>query len=155
MGLGKFLFDADWYKDETFYKELGLSVEWKLVTKACLPDSYSKHHHFEAGDRCKHEDTQEYAIEQFAAKLSIPRAELKRPEPFAMIYAIVIHLVATEKLKGKGNGERLLEAKYHWSDVKSSDGDFVGVGHADRDGVFVGRISRDHVDGHLGVCLSR
>lgn len=156
MGLGKFLFNSTgWYKDETFYKELGLTVEWKLVTKTCLPDSYSKRHHFEKGDTYKYEDTQEFAIERFAAKVGIPRDELKRPDPFAMIYTIALHLVATEKLKGKGNGERLLETKYHWSDVKVSDGGFVGVGGAARDGVHVYRGSRDDASDDFGVCLSR
>lgn len=156
MGLGKLLYAASlWYKDEQFYKELGLTVEWKLITKACLPDSCSKRHHFEDGDSYKHEDTQEYTIERFAAKVGIPRDELKRPAPFVMIYAIALHLMATEKLKGKGKGERLLETKYHWSDVKASDGDLVGVGCADRDGVRVFRPSRDGAYGHFGVCLSR
>ncbi len=76
----------------------------------------------------KHEDTQEYVIERFAAKIGIPRDELKRPDPFAMIYAVALHLAATEKLKGKGNGERLLKTKYHWSDLYASVGDFVFVG---------------------------
>lgn len=155
MGLGKLLHGVSWYKDESFYKELGLSVEWKLVTKSCLPDSYSKRHHFEEGDPYKHEDTQEYAIEQFAAKFGIPRDELKRPEPFAMIYTITLHLVATEKLKGKGNGERLLEARYHWSDVTASGGRFVSVGFADRGGVFIDGFSRAGMHDDFGVCLSR
>lgn len=155
MDAGKFLYDTGWYEDERFYKELGLTMEWKLVTKVCLPDSYNKRHHFEVGDSYRREDTQEYAIEQFAAKVSIPREELKRPEPFAMIYTIALHLAATEALKGKGNGERLLEAKYHWSDVKTSDGDFVYVGVVDRDGAYVDSYSRDGVRGHFGVCLSR
>lgn len=155
MGVGKLLYGVSWYKDEEFYKELGLTMEWRLVTKACLPDSYSKHHHFEAGDDYRHEETQEYVIEQFAMKVGIPRVELKRPEPFAMIYTMALHLMATEKLRGKGKGERLLETKYHWSDVKTSDGYFALVGHDGRGGVYVHRFSRDGVDGSLGVCVSR
>ncbi len=155
MGAGRFLCDVSWYKDEEFYKGLGLTVEWKLMTKACLPDSYSKRHHFERGDTYKHEDTQEYAIERFADKVDIPCDELKRPEPFAMIYAIALHLVVTEKLKGEGKGERLLETKYHWSDVKVSGGLLVFVGGAARDGANVGGSSRVRVSDYIGVCLSR
>ncbi len=152
---GTFLDDAAWYKDEKFYKELGLTMEWKLVTKTCLPDSYSKCHYFEVGDSYRHEDTQEYAIEQFAAKVGIPREEFTRPEPFAMMYTIALHLVATETLKGKGKGERLLVTTYHWSDVQASSGLFVRVGFADRDGVGVFRSSRVGAGGIFGVCLSR
>lgn len=155
MGLGKFLHGVTWYKDEAFYKELGLSVEWKLVTKSCLPDSYGKRHHYEAGDTYNHQDTQEYAIEQYAEKVRIPRAELKRPEPFAMIYTIALHFIATEKLKGEGKGEWLLEMKYHWTDVKTSDGSFVHVGYAGRGGVYVDRFSRGGMSNDLRVCLSR
>lgn len=155
MDLGKLLYSVAWYKDEKFYTELGLTMEWKLITKACLPDSYSKQHHVEKGDVYKHEDTQEHVIEQFALKVGIPREELKRPEPFAMIYTIALHLVATEALKGKGNGERLLETKYHWSDAKALDGNFATVGRGDRGGVLVYRGSRGNVSGGLGVCLSR
>lgn len=157
MQVGKFLDDTDWYKDEKFYKELGLTAEWKLITKACLPDSYRKRHHSEEGDTYKHEDTQEYVIEQFAAKVGIFRSEFKRPEPFAMAYTIALHFVATEALKGEGNGERLLETRYHWSDVQTSDGSFVRVGGVDRrDGVSVFRYSRDTLlYTNLGVCLSR
>lgn len=147
MGLGKLLIHIGSYKEREFYKELGLTVEWKLITKACLPDSYGKKHHFEKGDRYRHADTQEYSIEQFAAKVGIPRDELKRPEPFAMIYAIALHLVAT--------GERLLETKYHWSDVDAWDGYFVCLGTADRGGIFIGMDSRWSRSDGLGVCLSR
>lgn len=155
MGLGRFLLELDWYEDEVFYKELGLTVEWKFVTKTCLPDSYNKRHHFERGDAYTHEDTQECAIEQFADKVRIPRAELKRPEPSSMIYTIALHLVATEKLKGKGKGERLLEIQYHWSDVKTADGYFVRVGSSNRDGMYLLSALHNVVGPRLGVCLSR
>jgi hypothetical protein len=155
MEAGEFLCDADWYKDEKFYKELGLIMEWKLVTKACLPGSYGKHHHFEAGNSYRHEETQEYAIEQFANKVDIPREAFNRPKPFAIMYTIALHLAATEALKGKGEGERLLETKYHWSDVRTSDGDFVYVGRANLDGVFVFGRPRGRWGDFLGVCVSR
>lgn len=152
---GKFLNNTDWYKEQNFYKELGLALEWKLITKACLPDSYRKRHHFEGGDGYKHEDTQEYVIEQFAAKVGIPRAEFKRPDPFAMVYTVALHFVATEKLKEKVKGERLLVDKHHWSDVRASDGHFVYVGLAARDGMNVDRLLCAGMGGNLGVCLSR
>lgn len=155
MDAGNFLYNVTWYKDEEFYKKLGLKMEWKLITKSCLPDSYGKRHHFEKGDGYKHEDTQEYAIEQFADKVGSPRESFNRPEPFAMMYVLALHFVATDIVKGRGNGEHLLELKYHWSDVQASDGRLVYVGLAGRDGVGVYGHSRDYRGTACGVCLSR
>ncbi|MFA4955337.1 MAG: hypothetical protein WC641_08605, partial [Patescibacteria group bacterium] len=155
LGLGKFLYKVDWYKDEDLFKKLGLKYEWKLITKQTIPDSKNKHHHHEPGDTFAHQDTQEYCIEEYARKLDIPRDSLHRPEPFQMLYATALHLIATERLNGKGKGERILENEYHWSDVVSSGGLFASVGLAASDGAFVlghARVARSVV---LGVCLSR
>ena len=72
-----------------------------------------------------------------------------------MLYSVAIHLIATERDKGKGEGERLLRNEYHWSDKRSSDGVFVYVGLADSDGAGVGGDSRVNEDYDLGVALSR
>ncbi|MFA4954805.1 MAG: hypothetical protein WC641_05835 [Patescibacteria group bacterium] len=153
LGLGKFLFNTDWYKDEDFFTKLGLKYEWKLITKQTIPDSKNKHHHHEPGDTFTHQDTQEYAIEEYAKKLDIPRDQLHRPEPFQMLYATALHLIATERLKGKG--ERILAGEWHWSDVVSSDGRFALVGNAVSDGAYVDGYSCDFRHGGLGVGLSR
>ena len=155
LGLGKFLINADWYENEDFFKKLGLSYEWKLITKQTIPGSKDKPHNHEPGDRFTHQNTQEFAIEEYAKHLDIPRDSLHRPEPFQILYATALHLVATERLKGKGQGERILLGEYHWSDVVSSDGDSVYVGSADSDGAGVSGNTRDYWDGDLGVCLSR
>ena len=155
LGLGKFFYAFSWLQDERFCKEPGLRLEWKLVTKTCLPDSYYKFHHLEAGDVSTYEDTQEYVIEQFAYKFGIPRTRLKRPQPFVMAYAIALHLVATETLRGKGRGDCLLEEKCHWSNVRGSDGNFVGVGFTDRNGMSIGGHAQGSPYDNLGVCLSR
>ena len=155
LDLGKFLYAGFRYQDAAYYKEPGLRLEWKLVTKTCLPDSYDKWHHFEAGDWYTHEDTQEYVIEQFAKTTGIPRIELKRPEPFALAYAVALHLVATENLKGKGSGERLLGEDSHWSDVPVTLGHFVSIRHDYRLGLRVNGRSHNYSTSNLGVCLSR
>jgi hypothetical protein len=156
LGLGKFLHKVDdWYKNEDFFKKLGLSYEWKLITKQTIPGSKDKRHHHETGDAYIHQETQEFAIEEYAKKLDIPRDQLHRPEPFQMLYAVALHLIATERLNGKGKGERILTDEYHWSDVVSSAGGFVSVGNADPDGVHVFRFSRGDRLGVFGVCASR
>ncbi|MFA4954031.1 MAG: hypothetical protein WC641_01840 [Patescibacteria group bacterium] len=155
LDLGKFLFNTDWYKNGDFFKKLGLSYEWKLITKQTIPDSKGKRHHHEPGDIFTRQHTQEYAIEEYAKKLDIPRDRLHRPEPFQMLYAIALHLITTEHLNGKGKGERILKNEWHWSDVRSSGGLFVFVGSADPVGAIVSRNSRDRRDGDFGVCLSR
>ncbi|MFA4954716.1 MAG: hypothetical protein WC641_05380, partial [Patescibacteria group bacterium] len=119
------------------------------------PGSKDKRHHYEPGDTFAHQDTQEYVIEEYAKKLDIPRDLLHRPEPFQMLYATALHLIATERLNGQGKGERILVNEYHWSDVLSSVGRFVGVGYADSGGAYVFGDSRDGRDGGLGVGLSR
>ena len=155
LGLGKFLFTQNWYKNEDFFTKLGLTYEWKLISKQTIPGSKGKRHHHESGDTFTHQDTQEFAIEEYAKKLDIPRNQLHRPEPFQMLYATALHLIATERLKGKGKGERILLGEYHWSDVISSVGDSVGVGDADSGGAIVRRYARVRWLGGLGVCFSR
>jgi len=155
LDLGKFLYKVDWYKNEDFIARLGLNYEWKLITKNIIPGSKNKCHHHEVGNAYTHQDTQEFVIEEYAKKLDIPRDQLHRPEPFQMLYATALHLIATECLNGQGKGERILANEYHWSDVPSSDGDSVYVGHADSGGAFVNRSTRDRLFGDLGVCLTR
>ncbi|MFA6432996.1 MAG: hypothetical protein WCV82_04285, partial [Candidatus Paceibacterota bacterium] len=144
-----------WYKDEPFFTELGLKYEWKLITKQIIPGSSDKRHHYEPRDSFTHQDTQEFAIEEYAKQLDIPRDQLKRPEPFQMLYATALHLIATERLNGKGKGERILEDKYHWSDVISSKGQLVRVGIADSSGADVNSDSYDGQNFNFGVCVSR
>ncbi|MFA4954258.1 MAG: hypothetical protein WC641_03025 [Patescibacteria group bacterium] len=155
LGLSKFLFNTDWCKNEDFFTKLGLRYEWKLISKQTIPGSKDKRHNHEPGDTFTHQDTQEFAIEEYAKKLDIPRDQLHRPEPFQMLYATALHLIATEHLNGKGKGERILKDEYHWSDVVSSGGGSVYVGYAGAVGAGVGRGSRGPRDGGLGVCVSR
>ncbi|MFA4954439.1 MAG: hypothetical protein WC641_03955 [Patescibacteria group bacterium] len=157
LGLGKFLANTDWYKNEDFFKKLGLSCEWKLISKQTIPGSKSKRHHHEPGDRFTHQDTQEFVIEEYAKALDIPRDQLHRPEPFQMLYATALHLIATERLNGKGKGECILANEYHWSDVRSSDGDggLVHVGFSGSAGASVSGDFRGEASVASGVCLSR
>jgi len=155
LGLGKFLFNTDWYKNEDFFTKLGLNYEWKLISKQTIPGSKNKLHHHEPKDTFTHQNTQEYAIEEYAKQLDIPHDQLHRPEPFQMLYAIAIHLIATERLNGKGKGERILVNEYHWSDVVSSVGHFVGVGVVGSVGACVDRDHRGDWDARFGVCISR
>ena len=161
LEIGKFLSEeedsVEEYEHEDFFTKLGLSYEWKLVTKQTIPDSKNRRHHQEdeTDYRFTHQDTQEYAIEEYAKKLDIPRDQLHRPEPFQMLYATALHLIATERLLGKGKGERILENENHWSDVIDSNELLVVVGTAGSDGATVYMDSYDGRFGNLGVCLSR
>ena len=155
LGFGKFLFNTDWYKNKDFYKTLGLTYEWKLLTKRCIPDSKDKRHDWKKGDSWKSEETQEYVINQLATDNRIPRDHLHRTQPFHLLYAQALHFVTTERIKGRGKGERLLTNEYHWSDVRSSVGVFVCVGGADAVGAGMRRSSRELARGYFGVCLSR
>jgi len=158
LGLGKFLNKVDHYEDKDFFTKLGLSYEWKLISKSTIPDSKEKYHHHESGDSFTHQDTQEFAIEEYARKLDIPRNQLHRPEPFQMLYAAALHLIATERINGEGKGERILENEWYWSDVRistSSTGRLVAVGGVDSDGARMAWDLRDDSGGNLGVCLSR
>ncbi|MFA4954819.1 MAG: hypothetical protein WC641_05915 [Patescibacteria group bacterium] len=154
LGLGKFLLSVDFYKNEDFFKKLGLSYEWKLITKQTIPESKNKRHHYEVGDAYTHQDTQEFAIEEYAKKLDIPRDSLHRPEPFQMLYATALHWIM-KRLNGKVRDERILEYEYHWSDIRSSDRKLVLVGRADPVGVHVDGATRDYQHVHVGVCVSR
>ena len=155
LGLGKFLAGIPWYKNEDFFTKLGLSYEWKLISKQTIPDSKNKRHHHESRDKFTHQDTQEFVIEEYAKKLDIPRDSLHRPEPFQMLYATALHLIATEHLNGKGKGERILTGEWHWSGVRISGGNFVIVGYANSVGAYVYRRMRGYRLGPLGVCFSR
>ncbi|MFA4954796.1 MAG: hypothetical protein WC641_05790 [Patescibacteria group bacterium] len=155
LDLGKFLVKVDWYKNEDFFTKLGLSYEWKLITKQTIPDSKDKPHHREAWDAYAHQDTQEYVIEEYAKKLDIPRDQLHRPEPFQMLYTTALHLIATERLNGQGKGERILTDEYHWSDVRSSEGVSVVVGDAVSRGANMVGYPRGVWNNRFGVCSSR
>ena len=156
LGLGKFLYHrVDWYKNEDFFTKLGLKYEWKLITKQSIPGSKDKPHNHEPGDSFTHQDTQEFVIEEYAKQLDIPRDRLHRPEPFQMLYATVLHLIATERINGKGKGKRILTGEYHWSDVHLSGGKFVQVGDVDSDGANVYGETRGSKFVDCGVCLLR
>ena len=144
LDLGKFLYDQNWYNDEAFFKELGLTYCWKLITKQCIPESKDKTF-----------DQQTKVIDEYADNLGIDRALITRPEPFQMLYAVALHLVATEAMKGKGRGERLLDDEYHRSEVASLNRHPVYVGGADATGAYVTVHSAGNTDCDLGVCCSR
>ncbi|MFA4955009.1 MAG: hypothetical protein WC641_06895 [Patescibacteria group bacterium] len=152
LGLGKFLINTLWCKDESFFTQLGLKYEWKLITKQTIPGSKDKPHHHMRGDRFTSQNTQEYVIKEYARKLDIPYNHLLRPELFRMLYATALHLIATE-LKGKG--ERILADERHWSDERCSGGYFVHVGQAVPTGANLDGKSRDDRSADLGVCLMR
>ena len=125
-----------WYDNEKFATQETPKLGWGLVMKSVLPESLSKN-----GDQ------QEEILKKWAKDNNIDPALVKRRTPVEIAYDTLIYYGA--------NKESLLEGKYDWSGVQSSDGSFVYVGDFDSDGLLVDDAARDDADSDLGVCPSR
>ena len=104
--------------------------------KSVLPDSLSKNW-----------DQQEEVLKKWAKDNNIDPTLVKRRTPVEIAYDTLIYY-------GE-NKESLLENRYDWSGVQSSDGSFVSVGRFDSDGLHVSGGSRGVTHSNLGVCPSR
>ena len=124
-----------WYDNEKFVTQDTPKLGWGLVMKSVLPDSLSKSW-----------DQQEEVLKKWAKDNNIDPTLVKRRTPVEIAYDTLIYY-------GE-NKESLLENRYDWSGVQSSDG-FVGVGGFGSGGLTVGRDSRGIARSHLGVCPSR
>ena len=125
-----------WYDNEKFATQDTPKLGWGLVMKSVLPDSLSKNW-----------DQQEEVLKKWAKDNNIDPTLVKRRTPVEIAYDILIYY-------GE-NKESLLENRYDWSGVQSSDGGSVNVGGFDSDGLYVYNDSRDYAHSHLGVCPSR
>src|SRR3990167_8641523 len=125
-----------WYDNEGFATQETPKLGWGLVMKSVLPDSLDKNW-----------DQQEDILKKWAKDNNIDPTLVKRRTPVEIAYDTLIYYGA--------NKESLLEGKYDWSGVRSSDGHSVGVGGFDSDGLDVFNDSRDNANSHLGVCPSR
>src|SRR3989344_464106 len=127
---------TSWYDKEKFATQDTPKFGWGLVTKFVLPESLSQNW-----------DEQEKILKKWAKDNKIDPATVKRRTPVEIAYDTLIYYGA--------NKESLLEDKYDWTEVQSSDGPSVYVGHFDSDGLRVSYDSRGHADSYLGVCPSR
>ena len=125
-----------WYDNEKFATQDTPKLGWGLVMKSVLPDSLSKNW-----------DQQEEVLKSWAKQNNIDPTLVKRRTPVEIAYDTLIYY-------GE-NKESLLENRYDWTGVQSSDGDSVNVGNFDSDGLDVFNDSRDNANSHLGVCPSR
>ena len=125
-----------WYDNEKFVTQDTPKLGWGLVMKSVLPDSLSKNW-----------DQQEEVLKKWAKDNNIDPTLVKRRTPVEIAYDTLIYYGA--------NKESLLEDKYDWTEVQSSDGNFVRVGRFGSGGLGVDGASRGHASSGLGVCPSR
>src|SRR3989338_4703992 len=125
-----------WFDTEKFALEGTPKLGWGLVMKSVLPDSLSKNW-----------DQQEEVLKNWAKQNNIDPTLVKRRTPVEIVYDTFLYY-------GE-NKETLLEDKWDWSGVRSSDGGFVSVGRFGSGGLHVNGDSRDDAYSHLGVCPSR
>lgn len=125
-----------WYDNEKFVTQDTPKLGWGLVMKSVLPDSLSKNW-----------DQQEEVLKKWAKENNIDPNLIKRRTPVEIAYDTLIYY-------GE-NKESLLENRYDWTGVQSSDGSFVDVGRFGSDGLGFGGVSRDSSRPDLGVCPSR
>src|SRR3990167_4917723 len=124
------------YDNEGFATQETPKLGWSLVMKSVLPDSLSKNW-----------DQQEEVLKKWAKDNNIDPALVKRRTPVEIAYDTLIYY-------GE-NKESLLENRYDWTGVQSSDGRSVSVGSFDSVGLGVRFDSRDGASSYLGVCPSR
>jgi len=125
-----------WYDGEKFATQETPKLGWGLVMKSVLPDSLGKNW-----------DQQEEVLKKWAKQNKIDPSLVKRRTPVEIAYDTFLYY-------GE-NKESLLEDKWDWSGVQSSDGRFVRVGSFDSDGLHVGYGTRAYTYSRLGVCPSR
>jgi len=175
-GKGKVLYNTDRYKNEKFFTTDVPFSKWRLVTKDVLPESLKHNYLEQTQDIVDYVNTlsgmgplpleyQEAMNEFYGQKLDIAEilsskwqeaakklAALKinqmfRQTPVEALYADMVYL----RIKN----ERLLEAKYAWTNGQTSSGRLVSVGYADTEGVRVGYWGPGGSSGGIGVVLSR
>src|SRR3990167_68964 len=125
-----------WYDTEAFATQETPKLGWGLVMKSVLPDSLGKNW-----------DQQEDVLKNWAKQNNIDPALVKRRTPVEIAYDTFLYY-------GE-NKETLLEDKWDWSGVQSSDGLFVFVGFFVSAGLDVRHDARDGARSYLGVCPSR
>ena len=125
-----------WYDGEKFATQDTPNLGWSLVMKSVLPDSLGKNW-----------DQQEEVLKKWAKDNNIDHSLVKRRTPVEIAYDTLIYY-------GE-NKESLLENRYDWSSVQSSDGYFVRVGRFASGGLGVRSDTRGYTDSDLGVCPSR
>ena len=125
-----------WYDSEKFATQDTPKLGWGLVVKSVLPDSLGKNW-----------EQQEEVLKNWAKQNKIDPTLVRRRTPVEIAYDTFLYY-------GE-NKETLLEDKWDWSSVQSSDGRFVDVGRFASVGLYVSGDARDSTTSDLGVCPAR
>lgn len=142
--------------EEVVFGNNVLPFEWKLVTKECIPSSNGKTHSYLPRDFWEFSASLDYVIQNYGEMFNIPFESLHRPSPLEMFYAIAVHRLTTHRDE-PGKGEKILERRYHWTDVTALDsflGRAIAVGYTHHQAC-ISFVSRGTIDDNYGVCLSR
>jgi hypothetical protein len=133
---GKLFYEQDWYDDEKFANKEGVELNWSIVKKEVLEES--RDHDW---------GEQEKILKDWAKKHKVDYKFVKRRTPTEVVYDVLAYRDARK--------ERILESDYDWTSVRSSDGNFVGVGGFVAKGLGVDSNDRGNRNSNLGVCPSR
>jgi|GEM_PF-7048259 len=135
-GQGKLLFKVDWYATDSLFTSTTCPFEWKFVTKEVVPLTLGLQH-----------QPMTEALAAEARRVGFNPGKIKRRAPVETVFDFLTVLRTT-------NG-RILLNRFDWSDIRSSDGDFVYVGCGGSGGLSVDWRTPGNSSGDLGASLSR
>src|SRR3989344_454015 len=124
-------YDQDWYDNEQFASEAISGIDWGIVKKELLDESKSKNW-----------DEQQEILKTCADTHGVDQKFVRRRTPTEVAYDVLAYFEV--------RNQRILEKDWDWTSVQSSDGEFVGVGDFDLDGLFVDNITRGSRHSYLG-----
>ena len=177
LGVGKLLYDTDWYSKEPFFTEETPALGWKLVGREVIPGSTSQNYLGQTEVLATYVTDQVFAGMKLPAVYKVALAEFEdskaaigkivdsdwkkaaeelselklnqlfRGTPAETLYGYIAYFEI--------NHEYLLPDMYHWTASRSSDGDLVRLGGGESDGVGVYDDDPRFSDSNLGVVFSR
>ena len=131
-----YFYSQGWYNQEDFFLRQTPQLEWKLIKKEVLRESLDKDY-----------QAQEQVLQEYIKKNHLNPKKTRRRTPIEITYDTFLYF--------QKNQERLLESTYDRTNVRSSGGYPVDVGHFDRDGLDVSYWRAESRHGNLGFCPCR
>ena len=125
-----------WYDKEEFATKATAKLGWGLVMKSVLPESTGKNW-----------KDQEKVLEKWAKENGLDPKTIRRRTPVEVAYDTLAYYGA--------NKDSLLENRWDWTNVQSSDGDLVLVGSFGSGGLRVGGVRPAGTGSLLGVVPAR